>query len=47
MVNHLVEADPAFDWDAELEGFIKRAQRTAFGPSTQAILDEAVSRDIP
>ena len=24
-----------------------RRQRTAFGPSTQAILDEAVSRDIP
>ena len=27
--------------------FILRAERTAFGPSTQAILDEAVSRDIP
>ncbi|WP_028472997.1 cyanophycin synthetase [Nocardioides alkalitolerans] len=47
LVNHLVEADPAFDWDTELEEFIRRAQRTAFGPSTQAILDEAVSRDIP
>ncbi len=47
LVNHLVEADPEFDWDAALEEFIKRAQRTAFGPSTQAILDEAVSRDIP
>jgi cyanophycin synthetase len=47
LVNHLVEADPEFDWDAELEAFIKRAQRSAFGPSTQAILDEAVSRDIP
>ncbi len=47
LVNHLVEADPAFDWDAELESFIRRAQRTAFGPSTQAIIDEAVSRDIP
>ena len=32
---------------AELEQFIVRAERTAFGPSTQAILDEAVSRDIP
>ena len=31
----------------ELEAFILRAERTAFGPSTQAILDEAVSRDIP
>ncbi len=47
LVNHLVAADPEFDWDSELEAFIKRAQRTAFGPSTQAILDEAVSRDIP
>ncbi|WP_139983259.1 cyanophycin synthetase [Nocardioides litoris] len=47
LVNHLVEADPEFDWEAELEAFIKRAQRSAFGPSTQAILDEAVSRDIP
>src|SRR3954466_9684651 len=45
--NHLVQADPEFDWDTELEGVILRAQRTAFGPSTQAILDEAVSRDIP
>ena len=47
LVNHLVEGDPEFDWDAELEAFIKRAERTAFGPSTQAIVDEAVSRDIP
>ena len=47
LVNHLVEADPELDWDAELEAFIKRAERTAFGPSTQAIVDEAVSRDIP
>ena len=47
LVNHLVEADREFDWENELEAFIKRAQRTAFGPSTQAIIDEAVSRDIP
>ena len=47
LVNHLVQADPDFDWDDELESFIIRAERTAFGPSTQAILDEAVSRDIP
>ena len=47
LVNHLVQADPEFDWEAELESFILRAERTAFGPSTQAILDEAVSRDIP
>src|SRR5919106_3545034 len=47
LVNHLVEPDPEFDFDAELERFLLQAQRTAFGPSTQAILDEAVSRDIP
>jgi cyanophycin synthetase len=47
MVNHLVEADPEFDFDAELEDFLLRAERTAFGPSTQALVDEAVSRDIP
>jgi len=47
LVNHLVSADPEFDFEAELEAFILRAERTAFGPSTQAILDEAVSRDIP
>jgi cyanophycin synthetase len=47
LVNHLVRADPEFDFDAELERFLLQAERTAFGPSTQAILDEAVSRDIP
>jgi cyanophycin synthetase len=47
LVNHLVEPDPQLDWEQELEAFILRAERTAFGPSTQAILDEAVSRDIP
>jgi cyanophycin synthetase len=47
LVNHLIEAEPDFDFAAELERFIVRAERTAFGPSTQAILDEAVSRDIP
>jgi cyanophycin synthetase len=47
LVNHLVAAEPDFDFDSELEQFIIRAERTAFGPSTQAIIDEAVSRDIP
>src|SRR5215217_8953131 len=40
LVNHLVETEPGFDFEAELERFILRAERTAFGPSTQAILDE-------
>jgi cyanophycin synthetase len=47
LVNHLVRAEPDFDFEAELESFIVRAERTAFGPSTQAIIDEAMSRDIP
>jgi len=50
LVNHLVApTDPAqaFDYVAELEALILLAERQAFGPSTQAILDEAASRDIP
>ena len=47
LVNDLISPDPDFDFEAELERFIVRGERTAFGPSTQAIVDEAVSRDIP
>ncbi len=47
LVNHLVQSEEAFDFEAELEAFIRRGERTAFGPSTSAILEEAVSRDIP
>ena len=47
LVNHLVEAEPSFDFGAELERLILLAERSAFGPSTQAILDEAALRDIP
>jgi cyanophycin synthetase len=50
LVNHLVAPnDPtvSFDLMAELERLIRLAERLAFGPSTQAILDEAASRDIP
>jgi cyanophycin synthetase len=47
LVNHLVEAEEGFDFQAELERFLTRAERLAFGPSTTAILEEAVSRDIP
>ncbi|HEU4920778.1 MAG TPA: cyanophycin synthetase [Candidatus Limnocylindrales bacterium] len=50
LVNHLVApSDPsvAVDFMAELERLIRLAERQAFGPSTQAILDEAASRDIP
>ncbi len=47
LVNHLVEAEDGFDFAAELEQLILLAERAAFGPSTQAILDEAALRDIP
>jgi cyanophycin synthetase len=47
LVNHLIKAEPDFDFDAELERLIRLAERRQFGPSTQAIIDEAVTRDIP
>jgi cyanophycin synthetase len=47
LVNHLVSADSEFDLFGELEALIRLAEERAFGPSTQAILDEAASRDIP
>jgi cyanophycin synthetase len=50
IVNHLVaprDPEQALDYVAELEALILLAERQAFGPSTQAILDEAASRDIP
>jgi cyanophycin synthetase len=47
LVNHLVEAEDGFDFAHELEQLILLAERAAFGPSTQAILDEAALRDIP
>ncbi|MCJ7709832.1 MAG: ATP-grasp domain-containing protein, partial [Chloroflexi bacterium] len=50
LVNHLVapeDPDHAFDTIAELEKLIRLAERLAFGPSTQSLLDEAASRDIP
>jgi cyanophycin synthetase len=47
LINHLVEANPTFDFVAEVESLVLLAERAAFGPSTQAILDEAARRDIP
>ncbi|MGH3114491.1 MAG: cyanophycin synthetase family protein, partial [Gaiellaceae bacterium] len=47
LVNHVVEPEPDFDFVQELENLILLAERRAFGPSTQAIIDEASSRDIP
>jgi cyanophycin synthetase len=47
LVNHLVKKEAGFDFREELERLIRLAERRAFGPSTQALLDEAASRDIP
>src|SRR3989440_3701590 len=47
LLNHLVQANPTFDFVGELESLVLLADRAAFGPSTQAILDEAARRDIP
>ncbi len=50
LVNHLVAPDDQahfFDFAPEMERLILLAERQAFGPSTQALIDEAVSRDIP
>ena len=41
------EKEPNYDWEEERDAFIKRAQRHAFGPSTQSLVDAAESRDIP
>ncbi len=48
LVNYLVSPEEApLDFVERLENLILIAERRAFGPSTQAIVDEAVSRDIP
>jgi cyanophycin synthetase len=47
LVNHLVQPEEGFDFLTELEGLILLAEARAFGPSTQALIDEAAGRDIP
>ncbi len=47
IVNHLVQAEEGFDPTHEIERLMLLAQKAAFGPSTQSLVDEAVSRDIP
>jgi cyanophycin synthetase len=47
LVNHLVTPEVGFDVEAAIEDLIRTANRVAFGPSTQAIVDEAIARDIP
>lgn len=50
LINHLIpdnDLSDEFDFAAEHDTFLRTCQRVAFGPSTQAILDEAIARDIP
>ncbi|GAA1907471.1 cyanophycin synthetase [Lapillicoccus jejuensis] len=47
LVNHLVQPQDDFVFGEALDDFLRLAQRTAFGPSTAAIIEEAASRDIP
>lgn len=44
-VEHKIDQD--FNFEAELENFVLRAQRREFGPSTQSLVDAAVERGIP
>ena len=39
--------EPDFDFSAELERFIRFAQRLEFGPSTRSLVQAARKRDIP
>ncbi|MDQ3870966.1 MAG: cyanophycin synthetase, partial [Chloroflexota bacterium] len=50
LVNFLAAPDDpsaSFDFASEMERLVRLAERHAFGPSTQALVDEAVGRDIP
>jgi cyanophycin synthetase len=47
LVNHLVSPELDFDVQGAIDDLIRTANRVAFGPSTQAIVDEAIARDIP
>ncbi|MDP8903776.1 MAG: cyanophycin synthetase [Chloroflexota bacterium] len=48
LVNHLVApSESELEFVPELESLIRLAERQAFGPSTQALIDEALTRDIP
>ncbi|HEU4894193.1 MAG TPA: acetate--CoA ligase family protein, partial [Acidimicrobiia bacterium] len=48
IVNHLVAPDEVdLQFGEGVKELIDTADRVAFGPSTQAIIDEAASRDIP
>ena len=40
-------SEEPFDWTAERDAFIRLAQRHAFGPSTQSLVDAAERRGVP
>ncbi len=42
-----VDIDGDFDWDDEIDAFIRFAQRKEFGPSTASLVKAAEERDIP
>ena len=47
LVNHLIQAEEGLDFLKEVEELILLAERRAFGPSTQSLIDEAAGRDVP
>jgi cyanophycin synthetase len=47
VVNDLLQPEEGFDVALAVEDLIRTANTVAFGPSTQAIVDEAHARDIP
>lgn len=48
LLNNLIYGEPDdFDFETELEQVIRLAERLAYGPSTGAIVNEAVRRGIP
>lgn len=54
LLNHLLpeelrfeRSDDGFDWNEERDGFIRYAQRRAFGPSTASLVRAAEERDVP
>jgi cyanophycin synthetase len=44
-IEYPINAD--FDFEQELEKFVRTTQRREFGPSTQSLVDAAVARNIP
>lgn len=46
-IDRVYDLDGEFDFDRRMEALRQLARRTAFGPTTQALIDEARRRDIP